>query len=215
MWTAAWIKSENVDKTVVIVTKDINLRIKSDAIGIDAEDYYRDVPLAVREGNPVYSGVTQLVLSDEDMDSYYTNGSVNLRSTEGVYENSLVVATSENSAKKSLIGMVKDGKIIFSWTAPTESSALAQLLASSASSTLLLPPNSLVGGRSYVFICTVYKDDDPSKKNSGTYMVSTLMSPLKVSIIGGNRVASVQSLVVLDASSSHDPDFFGQDVAAI
>ena len=112
LWTAAWIKSENVDKTVVIVTKDINLRIKSDAIGIDAEDYYRDVPLAVREGNPVYSGVTQLVLSDEDMDSYYTNGSVNLRSTEGVYENSLVVATSENSAKKSLIGMVKDGKII-------------------------------------------------------------------------------------------------------
>jgi PhoH-like ATPase len=112
LWSAAWLKSQSPEQTVVIVTKDINLRIKADAIGITAEDYYKDVPLTVREGNPVYSGVTQLILSDEVIDSYYQTGTVTLESTEGIYENSLVVATSDTSAQKSLIGMVRDGKIV-------------------------------------------------------------------------------------------------------
>jgi hypothetical protein len=107
---------------------------------------------------------------------------------------------------------VKDGKIIFSWSAPGESASISQLLASSTSSTLLIPANTLIAGRTYNFVCTVYKDDAPSKKNSGTYRVTTLMSPLKVVISGGNRVASVQSNVVLDASASLDPDFVGSSV---
>lgn len=112
LWVAAWLKSADAETQVVIVTKDINLRIKADALGILAEDYYKDVPLTVREGGPVYSGVTQITLSDEEIDSYYLNDSVNLRPSEGIYENSLVVATSDKNPQKSLIGMVKNGKII-------------------------------------------------------------------------------------------------------
>ena len=109
---AAALKLDRPNTHVIVVTKDINLRIKADAIGIEAEDYYRDVPQAVREGNPVYSGQLQLILSDEDMETYYTEGQVTPVTSESLCENSLVVAVSETNSQKSLIGMVKGGKII-------------------------------------------------------------------------------------------------------
>jgi len=112
LWVAAWLRHSKPDNQVIIVTKDINLRLKADAIGITAEDYYRDVPQAVREGNPVYSGQSQMTLSDEDMESYYQHGWVTPVNSESLCENSLVVGVSETNPQKSLIGMVKGGKII-------------------------------------------------------------------------------------------------------
>jgi PhoH-like ATPase len=112
LWVAAWLRHTKVDSQVIVVTKDINLRIKADAIGIPAEDYYKDVPQAVREGNPVYSGQSQMILSDEDMDSYYQHGWVTPVTSESLCENSLVVGVSETNSQKSLIGMVKGGKIV-------------------------------------------------------------------------------------------------------
>jgi len=112
LWVAAWLRHENPGTQVTVITKDINLRLKADAIGLTAEDYYKDVPQAVREGNPVYSGQSQMSLSDQDMDSYYQHGWVTPVTSESLCENSLVVATSETNPQKSLIGMVKNGRII-------------------------------------------------------------------------------------------------------
>ena len=112
LWVAAWLKHSNPGSPVTVITKDINLRLKADAIGISAEDYYKDVPQAVREGNPVYSGQLQLILSDEDMETYYQEGQVTPVTSESLCENSLVVGVSETNSQKSLIGMVKGGKII-------------------------------------------------------------------------------------------------------
>lgn len=111
LWVAAWLKV-NGNENVVIITKDINLRLKADALGISAEDYYKDVPQAVRDGNPVFTGVSQIVLSDEDMETYYQEGRLTPDVPERLYENSLIVATSETNPKKSLIGMYRDGEIV-------------------------------------------------------------------------------------------------------
>lgn len=110
LWVAAWLKTNGAED-VVIITKDINLRLKADAIGIQAEDYYKDVPKNVRDGNPVYSGVSQIVLEDEDMETYYQDGRIYPESSWELYNNSLVVATAEGNPKKSLIGMYRDGVI--------------------------------------------------------------------------------------------------------
>lgn len=112
LWVAAWLRHTMPNTQVIVITKDINLRLKADAIGIPAEDYYKDVPQAVREGNPVYSGQSQMILSDEDMDSYYQHGWVTPVNSESLCENSLVVGISETNSQKSLIGMVKGGKIV-------------------------------------------------------------------------------------------------------
>ena len=100
------------ETSVIVVTKDINLRIKCDALGLIAEDFYKDIPQAVRDGHPVFSGVSQMYLNDEDVDYYYQNSGVTPMTSEKLCENSLVIGISETNPQKSLVGMVKCGRII-------------------------------------------------------------------------------------------------------
>jgi len=52
-------------KNVVLVTKDINLRIKADSLGLDVEDYKKP------HEDKYYSGVAELTLSKEELDELY------------------------------------------------------------------------------------------------------------------------------------------------
>jgi PhoH-like ATPase len=98
------------DREVKVVTKDINLRVKCDALGISAEDYYRDLPKSVREGAPVFSGQSHVELEPEAMESYYQDGQVTLSGLQvPLIENQLIVG---NSCGKSMIGIVKGDKVV-------------------------------------------------------------------------------------------------------
>ena len=55
---------------VTLVTKDLNLRIKADVLGIRAEDFYNDKV----DYDQFYSGVGEIQLSAGDLDSFYTDG---------------------------------------------------------------------------------------------------------------------------------------------
>jgi PhoH-like ATPase len=57
-----------------LVTKDVNLRIRADALGLSAEDY--DVERV--EITELYSGVVELEKSGEDIDRFYAQGSLPL-----------------------------------------------------------------------------------------------------------------------------------------
>jgi PhoH-like ATPase len=56
--TAIALQSSHPDTTVILVSKDINLRIKAHVLGIRAEDYYNDQVL--EDVNLLYTGMTQL-----------------------------------------------------------------------------------------------------------------------------------------------------------
>jgi PhoH-like ATPase len=58
------------DKMVILVTKDTNLRIKADAIGLTAEDYESD-KVSLED---LYSGTTQVFVPREDIDRFYSQG---------------------------------------------------------------------------------------------------------------------------------------------
>ena len=113
--SALALKDKYPKQKVKVVTKDINLRVKCDVLGLEAEDYYRDLPVSVRDGNPMYPGVTNISVSDAVVDSYYQNDGIELEKTEidesFFIQNSLIVATSIES-NKSFIGMVKENKIV-------------------------------------------------------------------------------------------------------
>jgi len=67
--TAAHVRETNPDRTVILVTKDINLRLKAKSLGIDAQDYLTDKVL-----NPdVLSREIQAVeeLADEQIAQIY------------------------------------------------------------------------------------------------------------------------------------------------
>ena len=56
--------------TIVLITKDINLRIKADTIGLNAEDYESD-KISIDD---LYSGTSELQVSQEQVDEFYEKG---------------------------------------------------------------------------------------------------------------------------------------------
>ncbi len=60
----------NSDSKVVFVTKDTNLRIKANALGLTAEDYEND-KVSIEE---LYSGLSELPLPSSDVDRFYGQG---------------------------------------------------------------------------------------------------------------------------------------------
>ncbi|MFO7830721.1 MAG: PhoH family protein [Desulfuromonadaceae bacterium] len=61
---------ENCDYPVVFVTKDTNLRIKADAMGLKAQDYESD-KVSISE---LYSGTAEIVVPASEIDRFYGQG---------------------------------------------------------------------------------------------------------------------------------------------
>ena len=64
------VKEESSDIQTVLVTKDVNLRIRADALGIEAEDFD---PEKV-ELEELYSGMVEIEVSGEEIDLFYAQG---------------------------------------------------------------------------------------------------------------------------------------------
>jgi len=67
------------ERHTVFVTKDANLRIRADALGLDAQDYDAEKV----ELDEVYSGVANLEVPASLIDSFYADGEVDLPRAEG------------------------------------------------------------------------------------------------------------------------------------
>jgi PhoH-like ATPase len=70
----------NADKTIptILVTKDINLRIKADALGLEAEDYETD-RIHLKD---LYTGMVEKQVSTEQLASFRANGELDLGGTQ-------------------------------------------------------------------------------------------------------------------------------------
>ena len=66
--TAVGIKNENPDTKVVLVTKDINMRVKAEALGLQAEDYKADQIVDPAE---MYTGQAEVRVSQKLIDQFY------------------------------------------------------------------------------------------------------------------------------------------------
>ena len=58
------------DDPTIFVTKDVNLRIRADALGLNAEDYDAE-RIDIDE---LYSGMTELDVPGADVDAFYAQG---------------------------------------------------------------------------------------------------------------------------------------------
>jgi PhoH-like ATPase len=68
--TALGIRQDSPDKKVVIVTKDINMRVKAEALGLLAEDYRHDQIVELSE---MYAGHRDVPCGDHLLDELYRN----------------------------------------------------------------------------------------------------------------------------------------------
>lgn len=100
---------------VILVTKDTNLRIKADAVGLDAQDYESD-KVDISE---LYSGFSEFDVSPETVDRFYGQGWVD--SAEALLPNQYVVMRDAGnpshsalakyvSAQNKLVPVIKTGK---------------------------------------------------------------------------------------------------------
>ncbi len=87
----------------VLVTKDINLRIKADILGLPAEDYETDRILL----KDLYSGMIEKSVSAAKMQEFRTEGAINL---EGAvyFPNEYCTLTEEGSSKRAILTKVDE-----------------------------------------------------------------------------------------------------------
>ncbi len=92
------LKGRNGGVPVVFVTKDTNLRIKADAIGLTAEDYESDkVPI-----EELYSGTATVQVQREEVDRFYGQGFLELAGD--YYPNQFITLVEEGNPSHTAIG---------------------------------------------------------------------------------------------------------------
>jgi PhoH-like ATPase len=92
---------------VKVITKDINLRVKCDALGLIAEDYYKDYIDLDVDG---YKGVREIQIEDQDIDLLYDNGSCEISENHGIFPNAYIVCKGRHS-NKSALSIFSDGSV--------------------------------------------------------------------------------------------------------
>ena len=64
-------KNKNEYKEIILITKDINLRVKCDALNIEANDYYADYEFISQEKDNLFSGYKEIVVEKNIIDKIY------------------------------------------------------------------------------------------------------------------------------------------------
>tara|TARA_R110001583_G_scaffold7985_8_gene38906 strand:+ start:5557 stop:6816 length:1260 start_codon:yes stop_codon:yes gene_type:complete len=107
--TCLFLSEKDKDRTTIVVTKDINFRVKCDSLDILSEDYYRD--RIVNDSEEIYTGQHTLkVESGESFDSFFETGEPISLEDVGIdlFPNQYVVGKFNSN---SLLGVVRDNKI--------------------------------------------------------------------------------------------------------
>ena len=86
----------------ILVSKDINLRIKADALGLQAEDYETDRVLI----KDLYTGMFDLMVSAEKMASFRANGELELDNGTQYFPNEFCTLTEETNPKRTALTKV-------------------------------------------------------------------------------------------------------------
>ena len=99
---AACLSEVNSDdqRPLIVVTKDINLRVKCDALGIASEDYYKD---HLEDDNADYSGSSNIDITKSEMDIFFDDGVLEYEGDiAGLEENEFVILSVPDSSSSGL-----------------------------------------------------------------------------------------------------------------
>lgn len=94
------IQKENPKVKTIVVSKDINLRIKANALGMEAEDYETDRIFLT----DLYTGMFELAVSPEQMNAFRVNGELDL--TKKYFPNEYCTLTDSTNPKRTALTKV-------------------------------------------------------------------------------------------------------------
>ncbi len=99
---ALTIKKAEPKSQSILVSKDINLRIKADALGLIAEDYESDRVLIT----DLYTGMIELVASPEKIATFRANGELELNGGKPYFPNEYCTLMDETNTKRTALAKV-------------------------------------------------------------------------------------------------------------
>lgn len=108
--TALTVKKENKQCLVTLVSRDINLRVKCDAIGLATDDY--QASQIIQSLDQIYSGEREVVVPDSVVDVFYRGDDVYLSKDDFPEErlngNECITLLSDASDKKAALARFKN-----------------------------------------------------------------------------------------------------------
>ena len=99
---AASVQKAQPKNPTVLVSKDINLRIKADALGLLAEDYESDRVFIT----DLYTGMTEMSVSTDRMAAFRANGELDLETGKKYFPNEYCTLTDETNPKRTALTKV-------------------------------------------------------------------------------------------------------------
>ncbi len=103
------VRESHPNDQTIFVTKDVNLRLRADALGLKAMDYEAD-RIDIDE---LYSGMTEVNVTGADVDAFYSNGALPLDKAE-VLPNQYVLLKDPDSPSHTALGRfdASSGKLV-------------------------------------------------------------------------------------------------------
>jgi PhoH-like ATPase len=95
------LKQENPETPVIVVSKDINVRVKADALNLAAEDYETDKIVA--SAADLYGGMTAVQVSTDIIDQFFRDGSTAPPNGQ-LFSNEFVHLRDLNGSSQSALG---------------------------------------------------------------------------------------------------------------
>jgi PhoH-like ATPase len=99
---AAGIQKVQPKNPTILVSKDINLRIKADALGLQAEDYEND-RVHIQD---LYTGMIEMSVSTEKMAAFRANGELEVNGGKKYFPNEFCTLLDETNPKKAALTKV-------------------------------------------------------------------------------------------------------------
>jgi PhoH-like ATPase len=99
---AASIQKTQPKNPAILVSKDINLRIKADALGLAAEDYETDRVFIT----DLYTGMMEMSVSPDKIAAFRANGELELNGGKKYFPNEFCTLTDEANPKKAALTKV-------------------------------------------------------------------------------------------------------------
>ena len=104
-------------KKVIVVSRDINMRVKCDAIGISSEDY--NASQVIEDSNSLYSGFAKHLVDDVEVDKFYKGKDVIIEDKKYFPNQYIMLVSNADNKKTSLcryknnlepLRRIKDGR---------------------------------------------------------------------------------------------------------
>jgi PhoH-like ATPase len=103
---AVSLRDREKDKPTVFVSKDTNLRIRADALGLHAEDY--DIEGVVLD--ELWSGICELDVSPEEVNDFYASGTIPCPAGDPPPPNAFILLRDRTNPQHSAVGKYSAAK---------------------------------------------------------------------------------------------------------